>query len=415
VTASPPRRATTLWMIAPLLLAAAVLRVELLCFGIAVVCAWFLAGRWMHIDAHSAPGGRAVRGTGMRSTVVLVALVAAALALLFTGVIPDRHRWILTRAPDFLVGGVLKLPYLPSTLTAVLIDTPGNQAPVIANVWRYVMAAACLAAWAPRLRAPRAEAAVLFSALAVVFNFSLYLILRPEPYISLHGFLPIAPLIVLAAYVLSPVRRQRRYRQLAITIAGGVSAVLGLAAILIFQVSSAGALPTGLEWGNRYLFTLYPIGTVLALGGLYEYRRSARPVWLKRAVIGVAAALLVCGALLQARGVWMLVESRRLVTTWQAELRGGPPVVTDVWWLPAAMAPLFMSHEVQCVRQADDLEEWVAAAAQHGVDSVVFASFRGLNDAALRPAGFEVSTVDERVISGLRLTRLRFVPTAHDS
>src|SRR5262249_51729813 len=131
-------------------------------------------------------------------------------------------------------------------------------------------------------------------------------------------------------------------------------------------VSAQGVPPTGLQWGNRYLLTLYPLGTVLALAGLQQYLRSPRPPWLKRAVVVAGAGLLVCGLLLELRGVWMLRESRRLAATWEAALRGGPPVMTDVWWLPAAMAPLFISHEVQCVRQAGDLEDWFPLAAQHG-------------------------------------------------
>jgi hypothetical protein len=107
----------------------------------------------------------------------------------------------------------------------------------------------------------------------------------------------------------------------------------------------------------------------------------------------------------------MLVEGRRLVATWQAALRGGPPVVTDVWWLPAAMAPLFISHELQCVRQADDLGEWVDVAAQHGVDTVVFASFRPLGR-DIRAPGYDVSSEGEQIVSGLHLTRLRFVRRA---
>src|SRR4029453_455689 len=115
----------------------------------------------------------------------------------------------------------------------------------------------------------------------------------------------------------------RRYRQLAVALAGAMYAVLALAAIFIFQVSGDGVLPTGLEWGNRYLFTLYPIGIVLALAALYEYRRSARPPWLKRAVVGAGVVLGLCGRLLEARGIWILVESRRLVTTWQTACVGG--------------------------------------------------------------------------------------------
>jgi hypothetical protein len=73
------------------------------------------------------------------------------------------------------------------------------------------------------------------------------------------------------------------------------------------------------------------------------------------------------------------------------------------------MAPLFMSHEVQCIRQAGDLDQWFAVAAQHGVDTVTFAGFRRLDTMVIPQTGFQVTREDEEVVSGLRLTRLRFV------
>jgi hypothetical protein len=412
VAGGRPRRIATLWLIAPLLLAAALLRIEMLLFGIAVLCAWFAAGRW---EGHGARAAERAHPTTTRSrrgaSIALAVVLVAVLVLLFAEVVPDRHRWILTMLPHYLSGSVAKLPYLGEALTGVLVDMPGNQSPAIPNLWRYAALAACLvAAWAPRARTPRAEAIALLVALAVVLELSMYLVVRPQPYLTLHGFLPVAPLIVLAPYALSSAWRQRRYPQLVIAVAATAYALLAFAAIFVFQVSAEGAPPTGLQWGNRYLLTLYPIGTVLALAALVDYQRSARPAWLKRSVIAAAVGLLLCGVLLEVRGVWMLRESRRLAATWQEALRGGPPVMTDVWWLPAAMAPLFISHEVQCVRHVGDLNGWVPLAAQHGVDTVVFAGFHTLDADAVRPPGFAVTAEGEQIVSGLHLTRLRFTP-----
>ena len=406
-----PRRTATLWMIAPLLLAAAVLRIEMLLFGAAVVCAWFAAGRWGRPaePAAARPSG-AARTSGRRPFILLGVAVTVALALLFTEVIPERHRWILTVLPTYLFGSIAKLPYLPETLTAVLVDAPGNRAPVIPNLWRYVVLAACVAmACAPLLRSARREALTVLAALAIILEFSAYLVARPEPYISLHGFIPIAPFIIFAVYAVPSAWRQRRPAQLAVATAAVVYAALAFAAIFVFLIRPDGVAPTGLEWGNRYLFTLYPVGAVLALAGLAEFRRSGRPPLVRQAVTLAAAALLLCAVLLEARGAWMLVQSRRLVTAWQNTLRDGPPVLTDVWWLPAAMAPLFISHEVQCVRRGD-LREWFPVALQHGVHAFTFASFRFLDPDKLDHAGFEVTAEGRDEVSGLRLTHVRIAP-----
>jgi hypothetical protein len=411
LAADAPPRGKVFVPIVVLLLVAASLRIEMLLFGCAVLCARFAAAGW----AQPTPGwvanaSQRSRRYSVRTLLLLLSVLAfVVLGIFFSEVVAARHRWLLQMLPNYLVGSVFKLPYLAPTLTAVLIDTAGNQAPVIPDAIRYLVALACLAAMtAPLWRSINAEAFALGAGLIILFNFCLYLILRPQPYVSLHGFLTIAPVIVFAPYAAVSAWRRRNYAQLAITFAAIMYAAFALAAIFVFQVSAAGEMPTGLEWGNRYLFTLYPIGTVLALAALSEYWRSARPVWLKRSVVGAAAALLLCGLMLQARGVWTLIESRRLVSSWQAALRTGPPVVTDVWWLPAAMAPLFIDHELQCIRHARDLGEWFNVAAQHGLDTVTVATFRPFDTASIQPSGFAVETEGEVDVSGLRLTTLRF-------
>ena len=407
VAAGPRRGAVTPWLVAPLLLTAAVLRIEMLLFGVAVACAWYAVYRW----ARPADAAAAMPGQARHRRFILLGLaVAAALVLLVADVIPERHTWILTVLPSYLSGSVGKLPYLVETLTAVAADVPGNNAPVIPDLWRYGLLAACVAALcAPLAGSRRREALALLAALAILLEFSVYLVVRPEPYISLHGFLPIAPFIALAGYALPQARRERRPAQLAVASAAVVYAVLAFAAIFVFLVRPDGLMPTGLEWGNRYLFTLYPLGTVLALAGLAECRRSERPPFLKQAITVAGAALLLCGVLLEARGVWMLVQSRRLVTAWQTALRDGPPVVTDVWWLPAAMAPLFVEHEVHCVRHGD-LGRWFPIAQQRGVQTFIFAGFRSLRPDQIDRSGVEVAVEGEQEVSGLRLTRLRVSP-----
>jgi hypothetical protein len=410
IVAADRRRTATLWLAVLLLLAAAALRMEMLLFAAAVACAWLVARR----TAPTTPAGEAVPRRGGRALwIALGVALTIGLVLVFGEAIPERHRWILSVLPASLVGTVGKLPYLAEIMTAVLVDAPGNQSPVVPQLLRYAVLTACAAMiLAALLRSWRAEAIVLLTALAVIVEFSIYLVVRPGAFISLHGFLPIAPVIVLAPYVFLPAWRRRRHAQVAIVAAAAAYALLAFAAILVVVARPDGVVPTGLEWGNRYLFTLYPLGVVLALAALDEYRRSARPLLLRQVVSAAAAALLLCGVLLEVRGVWMLVETRRLVTVWQAALRDGPPVMTDVWWLPAAMAPLFTTHAVHCVRHTEDLVTWFPVALAHGVDTFTFASFQSLDAAQMQHDGFSVDTEPEQVVSGLHLRRVRIAAAA---
>jgi hypothetical protein len=398
----------------PALLAAVALRIEVLPFAAALICAWAVA---LRLAAAADPGGGPSRAAARRSAFIAFSILGVLGVLLAAydigGGMPERHRWILSVIPTYLSESVGKLRYVGEMLTSLLVDEAGNQAPVIPDLWRYLVLVACLVAViAPWLRSARVEAIALLAALGVLLEFSLYLIVRPQPYISLHGFVPIAPFTVLGTYAVAAAWRQRSYPRLVIAGVAAMYVALALLVMFIFLLNRDGVVPTGLEWGNRYLFTLYPIGTVLALAGVYEYRRSQRTVVVKRAVSVAAAALLVCGLLLQIRGVWMLVESRRLVTTWQTALRGELPVMTDVWWLPAAMAPLFIDHALYCVRTNASLGEWLSLANAHGVDSFTFASFRRLDPRRIQHAGLTATSEDEQIVSGLHLTRIHIAPAA---
>ena len=79
----------------------------------------------------------------------------------------------------------------------------------------------------------------------------------------------------------------------------------------VFLFTKNGEMPSGLEWGNRYLFSLYPLGMVLALAGVARIRPFDADGYGQDVLTATAAGLPLCGVLLQARGVWMLVESRR--------------------------------------------------------------------------------------------------------
>jgi hypothetical protein len=377
-------------------------------FAIAVGCAWIATSG---VGASRAPTILSPLNRQRLTTAALIAAGGGMLLGLSWMALPERHRWLLTTFGAHLRETIVKLPYLAETLVEIAIDNPGNQAPVIAQSWRYLALAACFAvACAAMLWSRRGEALLLLAGLAILFEFSAYLVVRPEAYLCLHGFLPIAPLAILALYGLAPAWRARARGPRALVVAAGVYALLACGATVVFLVSDRGVVSTGLEWGNRYLLSLYPLTILLALAAWQDYLRSARPALLKRAVNVLAAGLLACGFLLEIRGGWMLIQSRRLVTAWQDALRDGPPVMTDVWWLPAAMAPLFVSQPLHCVHDDADLSTWYPVALAHGVDTFTFATFRAVDPGSFPHDGFAVITEPKGVVSGLRLTRIHVAP-----
>ena len=252
----PPHRASR-WLVLPLLIGAAALRIEMALFAIAVGCTWIATDGFA---ASGAPASRSPLNRQRLTTAGLLAAGGAVLLALSWMALPERHRWMLTTFADHLRAAVVKLPYLAETLVEIVIDNPGNQAPVIAQSWRYLALAACFAvACAAMLWSRRSEALLLLAGLAVLFEFSAYLVVRPEAYLCLHGFLPIAPLTILALYGLAPAWQARERGARALVVAAGVYAVLVCGVTVVFLVTDRGVVPTGLEWGNRYLLTLYPL------------------------------------------------------------------------------------------------------------------------------------------------------------
>jgi hypothetical protein len=392
------------WIATVLLVASVMLRIELAAFAAAVAVAWVVARR-----AAAPKSGRSVRRVAVYLTIAALIAAAGAMTPAFVTV---RHLWLLNELPGYLVGNLAKLPYLPGTLTAVLIDAPGNQAPELAGVLRGAgLIVFGTAALAPFIGSSPVQAAVGLAALFLALDFSLLLGLLPQPYISLHGFLPVAPFVVLAAWAFPDAWRTQRPDRLALTAAAATYLVLGVALLFTFTIKEDGSYLTGLEWGNRNLLTLYPLATVLAFGGLQAWRaQSDRAV--RRVITAIALALMLCGVQMQARGLWVLYSARELVATWQAALRNDLPVVTDVWWLPASMAPFFATHPMHCVADRADLETWLASAHARGVDEFTLASFVPVAAGPVGKGELMLQDVEQAQISGLHVTRYR-VSTAH--
>ncbi len=384
----------------PLLLAAIVLRIELVVLAVAVPIAW-----WVVRPATATPSPRATR----RSPWLAAGVLAAALiAVTVVGFLPERHVWLLKETPAYAGAALARLPHLPGTLVAMLIDASGNRAPELSEALRIgallVFAALVAAPFAVR---PQTRTAVGVVAGFLALDFSAWLGVLPEPYISLHGLFPVAPFTALAAWAVADAWRTRRPDHLMLAIATSLYLFLGIGLLFTFAVESDGTYRTGLEWGNRYLLTFYPLATVLALGGIAAWRRSIASPVLRRIVTVVVLGLFLCGAQMQARGLSVLYHSRTLVTAWQAALQGDGPIVTDVWWLPAAMAPLFAARAVYCVRDPTDLADWLAGAHARGVEEFTFASFRDLPAARLSLTALTLEDTTSSVVSGLHIQRYR--------
>ncbi|MDX2170743.1 MAG: hypothetical protein SF182_26975 [Deltaproteobacteria bacterium] len=380
------------WLGLPLLLAAIALRIELVALAAAVGLAL-----WMT----PAASGATTRPPRWWLRLAAGALGLAAGLAWLAPFIPFRHVWALSELPDYLRGAVAKLPHLRAALVALLIDAPGNSAPALPEWTRAVAALAFGAAAAAPFLPGRARNAVGVAACSVALVFSATLASHPAPYMSVHGLLPVAPFLILAAWALPDALRSRRVDRRFVACLTVLYLVCGTALQFIFTIDAEGRYRTGLEWGNRYLMLLYPLGTVLALAGITAWRRATDGA-LRQLVTGLAVALLLCGVQSGLRGLWVLYGSRTLVAEWQAAVARHGPLVSDIWWLPAAMAPHFANEPMFCVRDRAELAEWIELAAAHGVETFTVATFRDL-----APPAAAAADAGRVPVAGLRVTRYR--------
>lgn len=398
--AARSQHAATAWLASTLLVAAVCLRLELVPFALAIALAWWLARR-----ATASGGAHAVRRA--RGWLAAYAIAIAGALLAASAFMPFRHAWVLSELHLYALGTLAKLPHLAGALVATLIDARGHSAPDLPAWLRAgALVAFAAAAAAAFLRPARFAAAVAVFATLAALTFSALVALLPAPYMSVHGLLPVAPFVILAAWAVPEAIHGGRFDRLFLAYATGLYAVLGFALLFTFTFDAGGAYRTGLEWGNRYLLLLYPLGAVLALAGFQSWRRAAGEK-LGAIATAIAVGLVLCGLQMEARGLWVLYRSRALVAEWQAALTG-EPVVTDVWWLPAAMAPYFADRPMFCVRDRAELAAWMDSAHGRGADAFTVATFRDLAPPTRVGAPFAVVDVGRVPVTGLRLTRYRF-------
>jgi len=247
----------------------------------------------------------------------------------------------------------------PSRLTAAWFDLDVELGPALPlTMARLGTVGALIALAAAALREPfRGWAIVAGGGLVLVP--SLWVVFSPEPYRAVHALILPAPYLILAVALIRPPPAARR----------PAATLLGLILFLYLALGTALAMTKmvgGLEWGNRYLLPLTALGAVVAAVGAVTYGRRDGERRPRLAVIVVAMACLVTGALYQLRGVRELVITKRALEVCRQEvLETDGPVVTDLYWMPAAIAGTFAARPVFTLGDRDDLGRWVERVGRH--------------------------------------------------
>lgn len=395
----------------PPLFAAMMLRIEMLAFAAAALLAWALSVAVIRLEQGKTPPRLAAPSGKRWLSLLLLCCVAVAILAVVVATMPARQQHFIATLPARVAGSLHKLPHMPRSIVSVFINTGRDEGPAASPAWVIL---ACIAVGvcfvAPFVTPPRAEAAVIVPALAVTLAFGASAVFLYHPYRALHGIFPVAPFMVIWLYALPDGWRQRDPTLLMLAGFAVLYLIIGCAAIFIFYVDAEGGLLTGLEWGQRYLLTLYPILTILSVVALDGYWQSTRSARLKTAVTILVSALMLIGIQQEIRGLSMLRSNRQVFAAWDRALRTEGPIVTDLWWLPTALAPLFLAHEMSYVASRTDLTDWVRLAAAQEIPGFTFVSLAPVQNGPLGRAGVPLMPRDSRSVFGLYLTRFDLAP-----
>jgi hypothetical protein len=213
--------------------------------------------------------------------------------------------------------------------------------------------------------------------LACVTIASGYILLMPQPYHNLHGFLLASPFIALALWPPD-----------VIFTAGGPSRqgflyivtllYIGLHTLVISALSGLGPISRS-EWGQRYLLSAYPALVVLALLAAWRIWSEFRPLLQVRRPAAYAlvfsALLVLVGLLFSVRGYGALYDERTQVKSWLTLSESLPyrePLVTDQWWLPLNLAADFYTRPIMLAEGNDELTHWASDMRTEGVTQFGF-------------------------------------------
>ena len=120
-------------------------------------------------------------------------------------------------------------------------------------------------------------------------------------------------------------------------------------------------------------------------------------------LLAVLLFILSCGY--SVRGIIEVQVTKRDLQAFEHEIHGaGCPIVTDEWWLAAALAPAFVRSEFYTLNHRSDLPLWLECFGPR-VQSFLFVSYVTPPDKAPSAQGQTATLTQRRVIQNMTFSR----------
>jgi hypothetical protein len=289
---------------------------------------------------------------------------------------------------------------LPQHTLHVLVNNPQEFGVPLPEEW----AGTCLfglllCALSPRVVAPRRFSCWL-AGVCLVAAGGAYGLCLPDRYRAIHGLLLPMPGLALAWLpppddTTRPARGERF-----------LTALLSL--VLVLHVLATWLLRRpagGPEWGLRYAMVAYLLASILGASAVVRFARAGTG-WRRFTGLGLAAALLVLSCGFAMRGLFELQVTKRDLHAFEREIRKeGLPVVTDQWWLAAALAPTFVRTEFYTLSPGtSDLTLWLDRLGSRS-PAFLYVSYNALTNSIGTTGGLTTTLAQRRVIQEMTFSR----------
>jgi len=308
--------------------------------------------------------------------------------------LPQHATWYFepSDAPDSSAPGRLRLPelrYLGRAGLAVIPDTlvgpPAADSPALPWPVPTATVVGCALLAVAALVPPARRALPTGAGLAAIAGAAGAVLLDPQPYHNLHGFLLAAPVVACAA-IRPPGPLTPTHRRLA-----ALTAAYCLLHILVISALSGLGPISRYEWGQRYLLPAYPLLIALAvcngaawLGVRGQGSGVRSTVANRQSAVGthhvlrftfyvlrftIPVLLILIGMGFAGRGWGVLRAERAQAAVWGAAVAAVPDrvLLTDSWWLPLRLAPTFVGHTWLLAVPPAQAAAWPAQARHAGL------------------------------------------------
>lgn len=188
-----------------------------------------------------------------------------------------------------------------------------------------------------------------------------WVLVQPEGYRSVHGFVLIAPHVVFATWILATRRSWNTPLPFFLILVVGFYGLVYLARGWV----AAG----GLQWGPRYMLPFYPMFVVASLIGLAYALPTLKRFW-QMAVIIVYSISVIIGVGFEVRG-WISARDTMVLYAQSAEAirqLDKQPIVTQCIWLPMVIPDLYWNGNIYNLN-GRSIELWLSNARKVGIQS----------------------------------------------